>query len=159
MIIQKFVVAVLFTFGMCASNSVPLNRATRIISNADIPCALIELGNPTFLVDSTFPVEMEISLSINATEEFVEIYGPSAYRDPRNKGHVQCVQDFFDGLGHITSNALEQLTDAIELRTMTKDEKRSPVLPLALAVASLVASGKNSELTNIKAFWNMFGLL
>ena len=142
MIILRLAIILVFTIGMCSNNYVPLNLATRIISNADIPCAMIELGNPTFLVDSTFPVELEILLSINATEEFIAIYGPAAYRDQRNSDHVQCIRNFVDGLGHITTNAWEQLEDAIELRTMTKDGKRSPALPLALAVASLVTSGK-----------------
>ena len=85
---------------------------------------------------------------MNATQEYSAIFGPGSHKDPKNIDHFRCVETFTEGLVGVTTIALERLDVAIGMRTSDKSNdrnKRSPAVPIAMAISSLAATGKLSR--------------
>ena len=86
---------------------------------------------------------LQLEFKIDPKLEYGDIFGPDAYEDPRNKKHASCFTKFANSLQGMKRNALSKLDVALKIQNNKVDsrQKRSPAIPIALAVASMVATG------------------
>ena len=139
-------------FGLCLvfaaayATTEPLSKTVRIISTKESPCSCLELGEKTHEIAATRPILLQLNLLTNASAEYDNIFGPGAHKAPSHKEHFECVKAFMIGLQSVTTSLFDRLEDAIEMRAGTEAFRggrppRSPAVPIALALASLVTTG------------------
>ena len=121
----------------------PLSSTVRILSNKDHPCSCFEVAEPTHEVTATRPLVLEINLRVNTTQEYDQVFGDGAHKARSHKAHFECVDNFVAGLESVTEGLFHRLNDAINVRTgtMSQRDKRALSVPVALSVASLLATG------------------
>ena len=126
-----------------SATNINLSRNVKVISSRDSPCSAIEITEPTHFSNSVRPLEVELDLSLNATQLYEEVYGTGATKAETHEGHFQCHEKHIAALDSGRDVVFKNFQDAIEIRVTNFEVKRrtraaSAALHLIMSVASLV---------------------
>ena len=136
-------IAFLTLHGCSATNS-HLSKNIKVISTTESPCSALSFDEKTHMVQKTRPLEIELSLKINATTLFNGYFGKGAHQAASHVKEFKCIENSIASLApllNVTFNALEAAASMRSGTDANDRKRRSPMaLPLALSVSSLLAT-------------------
>ena len=124
------------------ATNINLNRNVKIVSTPDSPCSAIEIAEATHFSRAVRPLEIELDLSLNASQLYEDVYGKGSTTAETHKSHYDCHSRHIEALDGVSESVFQSLSDAILLRTTNFDTNRgtrsAAALPIAMSIASLI---------------------